>query len=322
MDLNLSRHPKEGHLQHLVHIASAFLAAWLLTAASPTFAQAPPTKAPNYAPPVARDLAEYRSKYPTKLTRKGAPPEIWQDPTPLKLPAGVNEVTFDSGDLKLKAWVSAVPNDGRPHPAVVFCHGGFWFGNEDWDVLKPFVDAGFVVMAPRVRGENQNPGSFEYYRGEVDDVVAAGRYLAGIKGIDKSRIFVSGHSAGGDLATLAVMVADSPFAMSAPIGAALDMRALVALTDDRHKQLVVFDPGDPHEVESRCAVLFTASLRRPIVLFHGDKDWGDPIQKQFVMLAHHFKKQASLVVVPGNHGQSLPNAIPKVIELFQQYKAQ
>ena len=301
------------------HVAVALFAAWILTSESTAFAQVPPAKAPNYAPPVARDLAEYRSKYPTRLTRQGPPPESWQDPTPLKLPAGVNEVTFDSGDLKLKAWLSAVPNDGHPHPAVVFCHGGFWFGNEDWDVLKPFLDAGFVVMAPRVRGENQNPGSFEYYRSQVDDVLAAGRYLATIKGIDKNRIFVSGHSAGGDLATLAVMV-DGPFAMSAPIGAALDMRALVSLTDERHKQLVVFDPADPHEVESRCAVLFTASLRRPIVLFHGDKDWGDPIQKQFVFLAHHFKKEASLVVVPGNHGQSLPNAIPKVIELFQQYK--
>ncbi len=274
---------------------------------------------PGSNAPVARDMAEYRAKYPTSLTRHGPPPEVWQDPTPLKLPNGVHEITYESGKLKLKAWLNDIPADGKLHPGVVFCHGGFWFGNEDWDELKPFLDAGFIVLAPRVRGENGNPGDFEYYRGEVDDVVAAGQYLAALKGIDKSRVFVSGHSAGADLATLAVMV-DNPFAMSAPISAALDMRVLVKLSDDRHKQLIVFDAKDVHEVESRCAMLFTASLRRPIALFHGDKDWAPNLQNQFVRLAQNFNKEVSLTTVPGDHGESLPNSIPKVIELFQNFK--
>jgi dipeptidyl aminopeptidase/acylaminoacyl peptidase len=285
-----------------------------------SFASARPANEPTSNGPVARDLAEYRAKYPTTLTRHGPPPKVWQDPTPLKLPDGVKEVTYESGKLKLKAWLSDIPADGKLHPAVVFCHGGFWFGNEDWDVLKPFLDAGFVVLAPRVRGENGNPGDFEYYRGEVDDVIAAGEYLSALKGIDKTRVFVSGHSAGADLATLAVMV-ENPFAMSAPISAALDMRVLVKLADNPHKLLVVFDPTDAHEVESRCAMLFTASLRRPIALFHGDKDWGPTLQKQFVGLAQNFKKEVSLTTVSGTHGESLPNSIPKVIELFQNYKA-
>jgi dipeptidyl aminopeptidase/acylaminoacyl peptidase len=268
--------------------------------------------------PVARDLQEYRSAHPTHLTRHGPPPAAWQDPTPLTLPAGVKEVSYESDGLKLKAWLSDIPADGKAHPAVVFCHGGFWFGNEDWDVLQPFLNAGFVVMAPRVRGENGNPGDFEYYYGEVDDVIAAGRFLAEQKGIDKHRVFISGHSAGGDLATLAAML-PSPFALSAPIGATLDMRVMAKATDERHKQLVVFDAADPHEVDARCAMLFTASLRCPIALFHGDKDWGDKLQKQFVALAHHFKKDATLTVVPGTHGESLPNAIPGIIKVFQDY---
>src|SRR5690242_13516263 len=123
------------------------------------------------APPVARDLHEFRAAHPTHLQRHGPPPTAWQDPTPLKLPTGGKEVTYESDGLKLKAWLSDIPADGKLHPAVVFCHGGFWFGNEDWDVLQPFLDAGYVVMAPRVRGENGNPGDFEYYYGEVNDVV-------------------------------------------------------------------------------------------------------------------------------------------------------
>jgi dipeptidyl aminopeptidase/acylaminoacyl peptidase len=276
--------------------------------------------APSEADTVfTHDLTEYRAQHPTRLNRQGPPPAAWQDPTPLRLPAGVREVTYQSGSLALKAWINNIPDDGRLRPAVVFCHGGFWFGNEDWDVLQPFLNAGFVVMAPRVRAENGNPGNFEYYYGEVDDAIAAGRFLARQKGVDPARLFISGHSAGGDLAALAAMK-DNPFAMSAPIGAGLDARVLVQLEDDRHKQLVVFDAGDAHEVESRSALLFTSSMRCPVALFHGDKDWRDEIQKQFVALAHGFKKEASLNVVPGTHGESLPNAIPAIVTLFQGYK--
>jgi dienelactone hydrolase len=267
---------------------------------------------------IARDLPSYRAEHPTHLTRHGPPPSMWQDPTPLQLPPGVKEVTYQSGALQLKAWLSATPNDGQLHPAVVFCHGGFWFGNDDWDALKPFLDAGFIVMAPRVRAENGNPGEFEYYYGEVDDVIAAGQYVAQQSGVDKQRLFVSGHSAGGDLSTLAAML-PNPFAMSAPIGASLDMRIMAKAKDERHKQLVVFDPTDQAEVESRCAMLFTNSLRCPIALFHGDQDWAPEVQNQFITLAHRFNKDATLTVVPGDHGESLPNAIPGIIKLFQAY---
>jgi dienelactone hydrolase len=267
---------------------------------------------------IARDLPSYRAAHPTHLTRHGPPPEMWQDPTPLNRPPNVKEVTYPSGALQLKAWVSDIPHDGQLHPAVVFCHGGFWFGNDDWDALKPFLDAGFVVMAPRVRAENGNPGDFEYYYGEVDDVIAAGRFLAQQPGVDKQRLFVSGHSAGGDLSTLAAML-PNPFAMSAPIGASLDMRIMAKAKDERHRQLVVFDPADQAEVESRCAMLFTSSLRCPIALFHGDQDWAPELQTQFISLAHRFNKDATLTVVSGDHGESLPNSIPGIIKLFQAY---
>ena len=292
--------------------AIALLALTCLSACREKVAPSAPERA------AARDLGKFRAEHPTHLTRRGPPPASWQSPEPLVLPTGVNEVTYDADGLKLKAWLSDLPGDGKLHPAVIFCHGGFWFGNEDWDALAPFLDAGFVVMAPRVRAENGNPGSFEYYYGEVDDVIAAGRWLAAQKGVDGRRLFVSGHSAGGDLATLAVMM-ENPFAMSAPIGATLDMRIMARATDARRQQLVVFDAADANEVEARCAMLFTSSLRCPIALFHGNKDWGPQIQSQFVELAKRNGKAATLTVVPGNHGQSMPNAIPGIVKLFQQY---
>jgi dipeptidyl aminopeptidase/acylaminoacyl peptidase len=272
-----------------------------------------------YQPPKARDLAGYRKENPTVLTRHGPPPAIWQSSRPLHKPDDVDEVTYQSDGLNLKAWLSHIPADGKIHPAVVFCHGGFWFGDEDWSVLKPFLDAGYIVMAPRVRGENGNSGEFQCFYGEVDDIVAAGNFLASQNGVEKSHLFVSGHSAGGTLAAMAVMK-DNPFVLSAPIGADLDIRSIAKSTSDRQRQLIVFDPTNIHELESRSAVLFTASLRKPIVLFCGEQDAGIRSAKQFMTLAHGFHKNAVVDPVPGDHYQSLPNSIPEIIRLFNDFK--
>src|SRR5205814_8974861 len=88
------------------------------------------TPAPKPAAPVARDLEEYRKANPTHLTRHGPPPKAWQDPTPLKAPAGVKQVPYESGGLKLKAWLSDAPNEGKTNPAVDLCHGEVWIVND------------------------------------------------------------------------------------------------------------------------------------------------------------------------------------------------
>lgn len=116
-------------------------------------------------------------------------------------PAGVSTVEFPSGDLRLKAWVNAPRADhAKKRPAVVFLHGGFGFGKEDWDMTKPYRDAGFAVLAPMLRGENGQAGVYTLFYDEVDDVLAAGEYLRKQPYVDGERLFVAGHSVGGTLA--------------------------------------------------------------------------------------------------------------------------
>lgn len=308
---------------------SHLIATALLLTASMAHAQEPATPPPTEHPalqrpslkdpPKARDLRKYRDEFLTVLTRHGPAPESWRDPNPLVKPDGVSEVTYTSGDLKLAAWVSAVPADGKVHPAIVFCHGGFWFSNEDWVAVQPLLDAGFVVMMPRVRGENGNPGDFELLGREVDDVNAAGRYLASVKGVNKDRLFVSGHSAGGGLAALAVMMDDTPFKLSAPIAPMLEARDAGSWMDPRHHDLVCFDPKNLHETEQRTALLFTAGLRAPIHLFLGDEDGTARTEFGLVRLAQYFGKEATLTKVRGNHSESLANAMPNLIELLNDF---
>ena len=270
----------------------------------------------------AVSLATFRTEHPTRLIRHGPPPEIWRDDIP-ELASGCKQVIYRStGGLALKAWLSDPfpASSGIGRPAIVYCHGGFWFGASDWEATRPFRDAGFVVITPMLRGEDGNPGDFECFFGEVDDAIAAGRFVACLPGIDPARVFISGHSAGGTLATLSAMMPDTPFAMSAPIGAELDVSELIELGGPRYGPLIVFDPNSSGEVRSRSAEWFAPSLRKPIRLFQGTDDGDGQQQQHFVALAQSAGRDASVTFVAGNHFQSETSAIPKIVSLFLSYR--
>lgn len=101
-------------------------------------------------------------------------------------------------------------------PAIVWVSGGFAWGVDPWmaepghrsndQSLDVFLRSDLVVMAPALRGWSGAPGSPECFLGEVDDVLAAVRWLKEQPGVDPERVFVGGHSTGG---TLALLVAAS-----------------------------------------------------------------------------------------------------------------
>lgn len=263
-----------------------------------------------------RDLVAERKEHRTKLKRTMPSPQEFEQIT---LAAPVRAITYPSGDLQLKAWISAAPTDGQKYPAVVFCHGGFAFGDADWtEDAARYAEAGFVVMAPTWRGENGNPGGFELFFGEVDDALAAGRFLAQQQGVDAQRVFVAGHSAGATIALLSAMV-DGPFAAAAPIGAPLDMHKMV--DDPDWTPVIVFDAKDEREIELRSPLFFASSLRVPTMLLIGDQDPSAGDHQTFRQLAESFQKTCTVEVIPGDHMSSKPAAIQKSIEFFKSVEA-
>lgn len=126
----------------------------------------------------AGSLGDARNAYSTRPIKAVKAPQGYDS---LSTPKGVREIIYQSGKLQLKAWITTSSAGTKLAPAVVFLHGGFAFSQDDWDAAQSLVDAGFVLMMPRLRGENGNPGNFEFFGGEVDDAIAAGRYLADVK---------------------------------------------------------------------------------------------------------------------------------------------
>jgi dipeptidyl aminopeptidase/acylaminoacyl peptidase len=258
------------------------------------------------------DYAQARASFRTNLLRHGPAPQSWR---PVRVPPGVQEVEYRSGDLRLKAWTQRLQGDPAvKHPAVLYLHGGFAFGADDWDQARPLRDAGFVVMIPLLRGENGQPGAFTMFYDEVGDVLAAADHLAGLPGVDPDRIYVAGHSAGGTLAMLAAM-ASGRFRAAASLSGSPDR---VDFVREGSKDAAPFDLSDMREFRLRSPVAYATSFKCPARLYYGSEEgFFDASTRRTALLAKGRGLDVEAVIVPGDHSSCVPEALRQTVEFFR-----
>ncbi|MEQ8789126.1 MAG: prolyl oligopeptidase family serine peptidase [Pirellulaceae bacterium] len=257
------------------------------------------------------DYAVARSRFQTTLQRRGPSP---QDSYPLTTPPGAVRVQYPSGDRQLTAFVDAPPPVGGRRPAVVFLHGGFAYGEEDWEMAQPFRDAGYLVMIPVLRGENGQPGDFTLFYDEVDDVLSAARELKKLPYVDTNNVFVAGHSAGGTLAVLSVLASDEFRAAAAYSGT---MNQSIQFDPE----LVVYDRSDPRELQMRSPEAYAGSFKSPAQLYYGTQEYllkDGNTRTAAAAAARGHNVQA--MPVPGDHFSSVPPAMQRSIAFFNQQK--
>jgi len=309
----------------LQHPLSAPLVVVPLLAATLARAQEHPAPAPDkarveaseFAPMVeiqSEDYAEVRRTFHTKLLREVPSPQPFE---PVAVPAGVRELKYTSGKLQLGAWISDSKGDGK-RAAVLFLHGGFAFGIEDWDASKPFRDAGYVVMTPLLRAENGQPGAFSFFYDEVDDALAAAECLAQQPHVDAERLFLAGPSAGGTVALLAAM-ATKRFRAAASFSATPDQVLFCKHAKHVARDAPV-DIANPRELQVRSPLAYAASFKCPARIFHGSLE---PEWKQTSQLMAEVAKKHSLdveaVEVPGDHESSVLPGVQRAIAFFRDH---
>jgi dipeptidyl aminopeptidase/acylaminoacyl peptidase len=224
----------------------------------------------------------------------------------------VAEVEYPSGDLCLKAWVNRPAEVTRKHPAVLFLHGGFAFGLDDWAASQPFRDAGFVVLTPMLRGENGQPGSFTLFYDELDDVLAAAELLSQQPYMDSKRLYVAGSSAGGTLALLAAQ-ASHRFRAAASFSASPDQALLV-----KHAKIdLPFDKADPRELQLRSPLAYAASFKCPVRIYYATKDHFVLTSRRTAELAKEKGLDVEAVRIEGDHGSIVPEGVKQSIPFFQ-----
>jgi dienelactone hydrolase len=265
---------------------------------------------PTAFPPQTEDYAEARARFRTRLIRRGPAPQAWQREP---LPPGVEEVEYVSGDLRLKAWVDR-PAGGPARPAVLFLHGGFAFGADDWQQAQPYRDAGFVTMLPWLRGENGQPGAYSLFYDEVEDVLAAADVLARRPGVEPARLYVSGHSAGGTLALLAAMITPR-FRAAASFSGSPDQVAWAR----GQMHLVPFDPADEREFQMRSPQAFARSFKCPARLYYGSAEvLFSGSSERTAQLAREAGLDVEAASVPGDHLTMVKPAMQRAIAFFRE----
>lgn len=261
------------------------------------------------APSHAIDFAEARRSFHTHLVHAGPSP---QAATAVPVAPDAHEVTYASGALTLRAWVSNL-SSGPPRPAVVYVHGASAFRADHWAATRPLRDAGFIVMTPILRGENGSPGAYSLFYDEVDDVIAAGEALAKLPGVDPRRIYLAGHSNGGTLVMLAAL-ASTRFRAAAAFSGLVDASGLRGDPPD-----IPFDQTNAEELRMRSAIEFPGSFKCPVRIYYGADE---PYTQGFVELArraHALGRDVEAVRVPGDHDSMKSAAFPLAIELFRQH---
>lgn len=261
-----------------------------------------------FATPVSKSYADFRATFRTSLRRKAPSP---QKSDPIQLRPGASWMPYQSGELQLQAILQFPESNEERVPAVVFLHGGFAYGDEDWDMVVPFLRNGFAGMTPILRGENSQPGSFSLYYDEVNDVLAATVELAKNPRIDSNRIFIAGHSAGGTLSILSSM-ASNRFRGAASFSGMMDCRYQSSL------DLCAFKTSVPNEWIARSPRMFARSLQCPTRLYHGvDEELFIRQTEDTARQARAAGRDVDYQVVEGDHMSSVPPATEKAIEFFK-----
>lgn len=265
-------------------------------------------------------LAEARQRVKTRLMVQQPSPEPYES----EVPEGVEAITYESEGRRLMAWVlrpsrkEGATKEG-PAPAVLYAHAGFALARGDLETARPFADAGYVVLLPSWRGENGNPGNFEMYYGEVADAQAALEHLAGLPGVDRTRLFSVGHDTGGTIVMLLAMMTNRLRAAAA-CGGIPDMRAIVQEQKKPAFQMMPFDWRDPLELDLRSPARHLRDLKCPLYLFYGERQDQLYYAQAAAMevLAPNLGKIVRVVQLPGtDHNTAIDAAVPRILRYFQ-----
>ena len=212
-------------------------------------------------------------------------------------------VNYPSKLGEMPMYITAKENNGKKYPAIIYLNGGFGgIGDSEfgWDEESPknnyqgadaFKRDDFVLAIPSVRGENANPGKYEMFYGEIEDLEEARKYVASLPYVDSNRIYLVGHSTGGTK-TLLLSEYSKGFRAVFAMGALPDFFWATEKPDEYGG--VPFDLTNPREIAVRSSLRYVRSITSPTFHFEGQEERRDilfePMQKAADKYKIPFKK--------------------------------
>lgn len=247
--------------------------------------------------PLMEDRAGHEPKW-RKSSHKPAGPADEPDGKAFDL------VRYRSPAGELAAYVTPDPKDGKKHPAIVWTHGGFsGIGSYFWESASKrndqsasaFREKGIVMMVPSWRGENDNPGRFELFYGEVEDFLAAIEHVKKLPYVDPQRIYIGGHSTGGTMTLLAAAASDQ-FVAAFSFGGMLD--GVGTLGDGEGYGNTPYNLSSKRDHRLRSPLRYAAYFKRPVFYFEGGESFDTEAARKMQLRA---KEHFQAFHLPGDH---------------------
>jgi dipeptidyl aminopeptidase/acylaminoacyl peptidase len=195
------------------------------------------------------------------------------------------KIVYEGFDgLPIHAYLYRPPQSAPDrHPGIVWVHGGPT--SQYMDTFQPqvqfFVQAGYVVLQPNIRGSSGYGRQFEdlndrdWGHDDLRDVIAGAAYLRALPEVDAKHIGITGTSYGGIMSMDAVAFAPlGVFQAAIPCSGYGDFLHMADEQELRHLKLLEFEFGKLPEAEAiyrRCSPIYSlAEATTPCFLIHGE----------------------------------------------------
>lgn len=279
-----------------------------------------------YVTDMATDVSRQLTNSP-----QGVPPEILVEPELIRFKS------FDG--LEIPAFIYK-PRDseiGKKLPTIINIHGGPESQYTPGLALltQYFVHAGYVVVAPNVRGSSGYGKTYmaldnvEKRMDSVKDIVALREYLKNVPEIDLDKIVLMGGSYGGFMVLACMAFYPDLWAAGVNTVGIVNFITFLENTASYRRALREAEYGslerDREFLESISPIHSIDKIRAPLFVIHGTNDPRVPLSEaeQVVSKLKEYGRDAELLVYPDEgHGLSkLKNrldAYPKVVEFLER----
>jgi dipeptidyl aminopeptidase/acylaminoacyl peptidase len=193
----------------------------------------------------------------------------------------MEKVTYRSDGMRVYAYLyrpKEHPADGEQLPIVVFNRGSYVRNEFAPEVLMParrLAEAGYLVIAPMLRGSGGAGGHDDMGGADVNDILNIESVLRELRYADLDRLFLYGESRGGIMSLLAAR-RGFPARAVATWGAITDLAEYIR-EGGRYRELGAqiwagFPENEAEIVESRSAMYWPQEIKLPVLIMNGGSD--------------------------------------------------
>jgi dipeptidyl aminopeptidase/acylaminoacyl peptidase len=190
------------------------------------------------------------------------------------------QFTYQSDDLTVGAYLFRPRTIQGRLPVVVFNRGGWVrgdFGAETLVQARRFNAAGYIFIAPFLRGSNGTEGRDEMGGADLNDLMNIVPVIRSLPYADARRIFLYGESRGSMMGFQALRDG-FPARAAASYGSWGDLSVVTAQQPQAAARIWPdFDQQRDALIESRSALRWIDRINAPVLLMHGSEDGDSPV---------------------------------------------